>query len=352
MPNKHNLVVSSITRETEDCISIGFDIPVHLSDDFDYEPGQYITLEIAFEEGLERRAYSISSSALTDNELRISVKKLQGGKVSTYLLENSKVGMKINVLGAEGNFTPELRENATTKHLLIAAGSGITPIMSILKSILAFEKKSTVHLLYGNRSESEIIFNSQLAELEKQYPKRLAVVHALSNPTSSWEGHKGRVSDSLIHSALKEDNPNHCDYSIFVCGPSGLIETAEEALVAKGFKKEHVKREYFIKEKAESKLAQNNTGSKKLTIVLDNEEHEIQLEGNTTVLEAAIDAGLDAPYSCKIAACCTCRAKVKSGTVEMEDDEILTEAEIAEGFILTCQAIPTSSELVVSYDEG
>jgi len=260
--------------------------------------------------------------------------------------------MPIKVFSPEGKFSPDLIENNNGQYILLAAGSGITPIMSILKSILAFERESTVTLLYGNRSEQDIIFKSQLDFLEEKYPDRLKVFHTLSKATETWSGAKGRISEKLIASVIGENlqNPDRC--SFFICGPGGLIEESEKALIQKGIKKEQIKHEFFTKDKSEKSGPAVSEGSTALTILLDNEQHQIDIDSQTTVLEAAIDAGLDAPFSCKIAACCTCKAKVLEGEVSMEDDEILTEVEKTEGFILTCQAYSTSEKLVISYDDA
>lgn len=353
MANKHELEVASLTRETRDSISIGLDIPAHLRDDFDYEPGQYITVEVDYNEGFERRAYSICSSVFTDDELRIAVKRLPGGKVSTYLNEECKVGQSLKVFSPEGNFIPTLNEDNVKDYILIAGGSGITPIMSILKSVLAFENNSSVALLYGNREEQDIIFKSQLDQLEQKYPKRLQVIHTLSGNAENWNGRKGRIDERLIDSLLKEKSDNLEACSFFICGPSGLISDTQNLLQKRGVPESQIKREFFTKEPSKPMQAPTMLeGDSSLTIILDDEKHQFEIDGQTLVLEAAIDAGLDAPYSCKIAACCTCRAKILEGTVSMEDDDILTESEIAEGFILTCQAYPTSKNLVISYDEA
>lgn len=352
MAKKHELKVKSIKPETNNSISIGIDIPAHLRDEFDYEPGQYLTIEVDFEDGFERRAYSISSSSLFDDELTITVKRLEGGKVSSYLLDNLAEGVPIKVFSPEGKFVPNLNEKNTKDYLFIAAGSGITPVISIIKSILSFEKESKATLIYGNRDEDNIIFKNLLDELEERFQGKLKVAHTLSNPKKDWKGLKGRINESLIEKSLSEMGQDSRPCSFFLCGPSALMDMSEQVLISKGYSENQINREYFIKEKEESNPSAIISDQTALTVILDNERHQISLSRDSTVLETAIDAGLDAPYSCKIAACCTCRAKVLEGSVKMEDDEILTDDEKTEGYILTCQAYATSNELVISYDDA
>lgn len=352
MAKKHLLKIKSIVQETADCVSIGFDIPFHLSDDFDYDPGQYLTIELEVEGAQERRAYSLSSSNLVDDELRITVKHLEGGKVSPYLVRESKVGMSVAVFTPEGSFVPALDEKSEKHYLFVAAGSGITPIISIIKSVLSFETKSQVTLLYGNQNEKSIIFKEALDNLENSYSKRFEVLHTLSSALSEWKGLKGRISKGLIEKTIDSKGLSNKDAHFYLCGPADLIAFSEQTILSRDFAKETIRKEHFFKEKVEEMTPTSEFKEASMKLVLDNEEHTILLDAETTILDAAIDAGLDAPYSCKIGACCTCRAKLLEGQVFMDDDDILTEEEIAEGFILTCQAKALTQKLIVSYDEG
>lgn len=347
---KHELKIKYVKRETSKSISVALDVPTHLSGEFDYEPGQYLTVEIDFKEGFERRAYSISSSTLLDDEISFTVKHLEGGKVSTFLVQNAKKGMSIKVFSPEGTFVPEMDENHVKHYILIAAGSGITPIMSILKSVLIFEQKSTVTLLYGNRDEESIIFKESLDELAKKFSERLQVVHTLSSPSQNYDGLKGRIDNSMIEKVLNKSKKDHGELLFFLCGPSPLIESTREFLVKKGIMTDQIRSEYFVKDKKGSS-ANEFIGKTRLNIILDNEQHDIVLENDSTILEAVINAGLDPPYSCKVGACSSCKAKLQKGLVKMDDDEILTEGEKEEGYILTCQAYANSDHLVISYDD-
>jgi len=219
MSRKHALKVKSVKEETPNAVSIGFEVPTHLREEFDYEPGQYLTLELNIDGETIRRAYSLSSNPILDSELRVTIKRVENGLVSNYLNDHCKIGDSIEVLSAEGKFIPDLEESSTKNYLMIAAGSGITPVISIVSSILEIEAKSTISLLYGNRTDSEIIFKEQLETIVENYKDRISVKHFLTNPTNSWPGKQGRIGDQDIQTAISSLDENALE--VYVCGPEG-----------------------------------------------------------------------------------------------------------------------------------
>ncbi len=350
----HPITVRNVHHNTSDTITIEFKIPDHLKSEFDYEPGQYLTLEVEIDGKRERRAYSMCTSPLTDIHPAVTVKRLIGGKVSNYLNDHIKEGQTLQVLPPQGNFTVNLSENHQKQYLIFGAGSGITPLMSIIKSIISFEKKSTIILLYGNHAEDSIIFFNELEALQNQFPNNFKLIHTLSHPSASWKGLTGRIDASKIKEVLEKYGDAKQEQEYYICGPTGMIELVESALEMMNIGKLYQHKEYFfLPEKeltGEAKEAVESTGTTKVTIILDGQEHTIEVNPNESILDAALDSNLDAPFSCMSAACATCRAKVLSGTVTMDDSEMLTEKELAENYILTCQAHPTSTDVKISYD--
>lgn len=359
MAGTYPIYVKEIIRETADAVTIVFDIPVHLNQEFDYEPGQYLTLECIIDGKKYRRPYSLSSSPLTDSQPAVTVKKVEGGLVSSYLNDQIKTGDFIHVLPPDGHFTPQLDPNHFKQYVLIGAGSGITPLFSIAKSILKFEPYSNILLLLGNRTESSIIFYKSLLEMEKNYNGRFNTVHFLTRPDDNWKGHSGRINAMNCGELLTQRLGNELtNAEYFLCGPGEMIQSVIELLKTKNVDEGRLHKEYFtIAPKTGAEAAtivgsgEIKAGAKKVTVIFENETHELIIDDNRTILDACIDADIDAPYACKMAACSTCRAKLVSGEVKMDDREILTDSEIKKGYILTCQSHPLN-DVVVSYDEG
>jgi len=355
MAQTYLLKVKEVNNNTTDTKTLVFDVPAHLSSVFDYEPGQYLTLEFNIDGKKERRAYSMSSSPLTETAPAVTVKRFPGGLISNHINDNVVAGDEINLLPPYGNFVPQLNESNAKHYVLISAGSGITPIISILKSILSFEKESKVSLLYGNRNEESIIFHQELKQLQEKYADRLNLELTLSQAPESWSGLVGRIDAQKISDFVFKYANDDSQKEYFICGPSGMIETTEQSLTEMKIDPKFIHKEYFIlpKKDPEPEVTQaiQDAGKQMIKVILDNEEFEVEVSPNETVLDAALEKEIDAPFSCMAAACATCRAKVLSGTVIMDDREMLSDEEIAEGYVLTCQAHPTSADVVISYDE-
>ncbi|MDX9790973.1 MAG: FAD-binding oxidoreductase, partial [Candidatus Kapabacteria bacterium] len=324
-----------------------------------YKHGQYVTLKVPVNGNENRRAYSICTSPVADNKLSITVKKVDDGVVSRYINETLKIGDKIEVMPPLGNFTIDLNPANKGVYFLIGAGSGITPLMSILKTILTVEPLSSVYLLYQNRNEDSIIFSGQLGELADKYAGRFYVTHILSKPSPTWKGEQGRLDSSFIEKFI---NLNAKDDILkahfFLCGPQGLMHESEIALKNLKIASYQIHKELFT-------IAQSNDETndsivldsadeiitRKVKIILYSEEIEFLVEPDETVLTAAQREGQDPPFSCQIGACSTCRAKLVSGKVYMDERDSLTDEEIEEGYILTCQSHPLTDDVVVDYDD-
>lgn len=354
------LIVSDLVRETAETLAITFEVPQELKNHFAYKHGQYITVKVPVEGNDNRRAYSISSSPHTDDNLTIAVKKVDDGKVSTYINEKLQVGDSLEVMPPLGNFTVELAPDKRRQFFLIGAGSGITPLMSIMKTILAIEPLSKVFLLYQNREEESIIFYRQLSELEQKFPERLKIIHILSKPSTNWTGETGRIDSSYIQNIISKNAGDEIfESKFFICGPDGIMESSDLALKSLKIASHQIHKEIFTL--VAPKLADENDNilidasddiiARNVKIILYNEEIEFLVEPDETILTAAQREGQDPPFSCQIGACSTCRAKLVSGKVAMDERDSLTDEEIEEGYVLTCQAHPLTDDVVIDYDD-
>lgn len=357
----HKLNVSNIVRETEDATTISFAIPPDLKEEFKYKHGQYLTLRFFFEGKDERRAYSICTSPDADDYLAVTVKKVAGGEVSPYVNGLLKVGDTIDVMPPLGTFTINLDENNKKTYILFAGGSGITPIISILKSILYKEKQSKVILVYANSNEDTIIFRDALINLKEKFADRLTVLHQLSKPINKGLEHtEGRIDKQRclgIVKLLDHSIIENAEY--FMCGPGGMMNEIESALLELNIDRKKIHKESFtVAENEGTEVVKHHETHApdekvdKVTVILYGEEHVIDIADGDTILVAGIKAGIDPPFSCQIGACSTCRAKLKSGKVEMEADDALSAEEIEDGFVLTCTSHALTNNVVVDYDDN
>ncbi len=358
MPKFHTLRISDIIRETEHCMSIAFEIPTELEKDYRFIPGQYLTLEMEIEGEKVRRNYSLCSSPL-DDELRVAIKKVEKGKFSSWASEKLKVGTEIEVMTPEGNFHTELNSNQKKDYVAFAAGSGITPIYSIMKSVLEVELKSTFTLFYGNKTSYSIIFRNKIDGLKNKYMNRLGVHHILSCEDQGTDYLKGRIDEvkCICFSEFFFD-ANEVD-EFLLCGPEPMMNCVSDTLQKIGVHKSKIHCELFTSPTQSTVHKVKATFDKKdgeimsdVTVILDGEETHFTISSDgDSVLDGALNADVDVPYACKGAVCCTCRAKVLEGSVEMKMNYALKDDEVKDGYILTCQSHPTSKRLIVSYDE-
>jgi len=360
--NFHSLKLTSKTQQTADAFTFTFEVPEDLKSTFKFKHGQYVTLKFDINGSEERRSYSLCSCPQEDG-LTVAVKKVEKGKVSTYMIDSLKEGTVVEVAKPEGKFTCKINSEGNKSYYLIGAGSGITPLMSILKTVLEEEPKSTVFLLYGNRNEESIIFKNELIALEKRYSGQLIVSHTLSQPKKekggwfkkdkiNWDGQVGRIDGKAIQLFLEENPPRSKEEEYFICGPGEMIKTVESTLLERGADKKHIHFEYFSTPDTKGETATISTGGAniKAKIHLDGSEIDLEIPKGTNVLDALMEEGYDPPFSCKSGACSTCIAKVIKGKVEMESCLALDDEEVADGFILACQSHPTTTEVEITFE--
>ncbi|MBK7384244.1 MAG: phenylacetate-CoA oxygenase/reductase subunit PaaK [Flavobacteriales bacterium] len=361
MARFHTLEVEEVHQETPDCIVVGLKVPAAEQADFLFVHGQYLTLKLTVNGEELRRSYSICSSPLDVGHLRIAVKKVEKGRASTQLVDKLKAGMRIEVMTPMGSFTTALDATKERHFVAFAAGSGITPILSILKTVLRTEPKSRFTLFYGNTDQDRIIFRQRLEELKQQHGERLFVHHILSKGMDEDKLFNGRISTEKSVELLKRFVNDPMDKEFFICGPEQMMVNVSEALEKQGVDKKHIHIELFntpvsTEVKKEKDHAHGSggdfTGTADVKVILDGRETELKIPAKgDPVLDVALDAGLDVPFACKGAVCCTCKARVLEGQVEMEMNYALTDEEVADGYVLTCQTHPRSQRVVIDYDQ-
>ena len=342
-----SITVSAIKRLTPQSVAISFTIPDELREEFSYLPGQYITLKADVNGQKANRAYSLCSSPYSEEALTIGVKQTDNGLVSTYLNNELSVGDSIEIMKPMGNFIVNAQQDYARRIVLIGGGSGITPLLSIAKSILKKEPQSTITLIYGNRDVHSIMFHEELNELVQRYPA-FSIINVLEDGEALY---KGRLDNAMLSSLLEPFvSDEHAEF--YICGPSPVMANAESVLEHHKVAKERIHREFFTAPLSVDEESGNapETSEKNISVKLYGRSFEITVNPGETILDAGIRQQLDPPYACQIAACCTCRAKLQSGKVHMDSREALTDDEIEEGYILTCQAHPMTDDVFVDYD--
>jgi ring-1,2-phenylacetyl-CoA epoxidase subunit PaaE len=353
----HTLTIDRVEHDTADTVAISLAVPPAVEALFDYKAGQYLTIKIDIDGVSHRRSYSLCSSPVLDEPLTIAVKKVSTGVVSAWLKDHVQPGQKLEVYPPMGNFTKELRPEQARHYLFVAGGSGITPILSIMKSVLRVEPLSVVTLVYANRNEASIIFDTTLQDLVEKHPDRCRVVHVLEQPATSQRSFVlGQLSTSVFSELIPAWVPSFSAVDAFVCGPEPMMDVAIAELRKFGLADDRIHREYFTLSTTsmssdQSPQSSNELVTRRVRIRLYGQEHEFDVEPDETILTAAQRANLDPPYACQIGACCTCRAKLVKGTAIMDEREALSDDEIADGYVLTCQAHPTSDGVIADYDQ-
>ena len=343
------LIIKEVKRETKDAVSILFNVPEELKANYNFVAGQYLNLKLTLDGQEIRRAYSICSSP-DSGELRIAVKAVKDGAFSTFANTKLKAGDIIEVGTPEGKFTFEPQAERQKNYVAFAAGSGITPIMSILKSGLKNEPKSSFVLVYGNKTPEGTIFHQELHDLQLQYVGRL-FVHYVFSQAKDENALFGRIEKSAVNFVLKNKHKELEFDKFYLCGPEEMINIVSDVLKEQNVKDSAVKFELFASSSAENNIEKSLSGHSKITIMVDDEETTFEMSQKQTVLDAALKQGIDAPYSCQGGICSSCLARVTSGTAEMTKNSILTDKEIESGLILTCQAHPTSESIYIDYDD-
>lgn len=343
------LKIKDVIRETSQAVSLEFEIPEDLKEQFKFKAGQYITIKTELDGHEVRRAYSLCTPP-SETSFKVTVKEVKDGTFSVIANNKLKAGDVLEVHPPEGKFIFEpLKDSHPHTYAAFAAGSGITPVLSILKTVLQEEKHSRFVLVYGNKSPDETIFFKELLELQMEHPDRLFIEFVYSQ-TKEEDSHYGRIDTSTVNYVIKNRFQDTTFTKFYLCGPEGMINHVSEVLVSNGIQKENILFELFNTE-VKGEVKSDLEGETQLTIVVDDEETTFSMDKKVTVLEAALDHGLDVPYSCQGGICSSCVARITEGKAEMEKNSILVESEIEEGLVLTCQAHPLTSSLKVDYDD-
>lgn len=352
----HPLRIAEVRRETPDSVSLRFDLPPELKEQFAFAAGQHLTLRRDLDGEDVRRNYSVCVSPF-DGELRIAIKQIAGGVFSNWANAELKAGDVIEVMAPHGSFTWKFDPTAGRNYAAFAGGSGITPVISLLKTALATEPKSRFVLFYGNRSTVTVMFLEELAALKNRYLDRLEVYHFLEEEAEEIELFNGRLDAAKAEEVLSRlVEPEDID-AFFICGPGPMMDAVEAALLARDVPRDRVLIERFTvgrpsaAEVARAEVLQQKAAGLEMTITLEGRRVKVAYDPEKgAILDNARAAGLPAPFACKAGVCATCRAKVIKGTVEMKTNYGLTDEELAQGYVLTCQAAPTSEGVVLSYD--
>ncbi|NND62117.1 MAG: 2Fe-2S iron-sulfur cluster binding domain-containing protein [Flavobacteriaceae bacterium] len=348
MSDFFSLSISAVKQLTPNSVSVEFEIPENLSETFIHIPGQYVTLKHMIGDSEIRRAYSICSTPNSEN-FSVGIKKVKDGSFSVYANESLKVGDAIDVMAPEGHFKHQPISEASNHYMAIAAGSGITPILSIIGATLDGEPTSKFVLLYGNQSLEETMFHNALEGLKQQYPGRFQIEYIFSRKKEE-NGLQGRIDRSVVNYLLKNKLADYNFDKFFLCGPEEMINVVSETLTDRGISKDQILFELFTTSE-EGVLTEAHEGNTKITLIVDDETEHFVMDQKNSVLQAALDQGLDVPYSCQGGICSSCIARVTEGKVEMRKNQILTDDELAEGLVLTCQSHPTTPTLIVDYDD-
>lgn len=345
----HPLTIKELKKETSDAVSVLFDIPTDLKEEFKFIAGQYINIKKSIAGEELRRAYSICSTP-NSGELRIAVKAVDNGTFSVFATTILKEGDVLEVAKPLGKFMLESDSTSAKKYLGVAAGSGITPIMAMIKTVLTEEPKSTFTLIYGNKTEADTIFYDEINKLQNTYPTQFKVQYVFSREQKN-DALFGRIDKGNLNFILKNNFKDSSFDAAFLCGPEMMIDILKETLAENGLDKNNIHFELFTPPLVpENEIHVAFEGTCEITVLVDDEETTFEMDSKLTILTAALKEGLDAPYSCQGGICSSCLAKVTDGKALMEKNSILSDAEIKDGFILTCQAHPITQKITIDYD--
>lgn len=358
MARFHSLEVTDIRRDTRDAVVVTLEPTESDKSAFEFTQGQYLTFRRDFDGEELRRSYSICTGK-DEGCLKVGIKRVEGGAFSTWANEELKVGDHLDVMPPMGRFFTELEPGKAKNYLGFAGGSGITPVLSIVKTVLAREPQSTFTLIYANRQTSSIMFREELEDLKNTYLGRFSVIHILETESQDIDLFTGRIDAEKMDLLFRLWVDAEGIDTAFICGPEPMMLTIAGSLRKHGLSDDQIRFELFAssqpgraKARAASQAAAAGAGVCDVSVILDGSTRNFQMEKNgTSVLDAAIANSMDAPYSCKAGVCSTCRAKVLEGEVEMEVNHALEDYEVRAGYVLSCQCIPVSDKVVISYDE-
>ena len=358
----HPLKVKRVTPEAGDSVAITFAIPPEKKEAFAFEPGQFLTLRAQLNGQDVRRNYSIScprSQLTRRNELEVGIRPVEEGLFSNWAVKNIKPGDTIEVMPPDGRFT--VKKQRAIHRVGFASGSGITPILSIAATTLEEQPESKFTLIYGNRRMSSVMFNEALQDLKDRFAGRFTMIHTLSRQAQEVDLQEGRIDGDKVRQVIKALLPTASMDEVFICGPEAMIDATQKALIESGVPENRVYSERFtssheqaVKVQADTDSAPVRVAAKKdiaLTVIVDGHEHEIRISKDEKLLDAAMNAGLDVPFSCKAGVCCTCRGKILEGSATMHKNYTLEKDEVDKGYVLTCQATATSQKVVLTFDD-
>jgi ring-1,2-phenylacetyl-CoA epoxidase subunit PaaE len=352
----HRLAIAEVVPETAEAKSIRFDVPPELIETFKFKPGQHLTLKAEIEGEEVRRNYSLCV-APQDGEVKVTVKRIAAGLFSNWANDNLRPGDGIDVMPPHGSFTWEFAAGAVNHYVGFAGGSGITPVMSLLKTALLTEPDSRFTLIYGNRDSQSVIFLEDLAKLKNRFMDRLQVHHFLAEEAEDIDLFNGILDRSKCDDILDHLIEPAAASAFFICGPGPMMDSAEEALLDRGVDKGRIHLERFTADRPpealQAQLEEMSRGAEGLSLLvtLDGRKRRIPFDaGAGNILDSARKAGLPAPFACKAGVCATCRARIVSGQVEMAARYGLTDEEVASGYVLTCQSVPKGEGVELDYD--
>ena len=348
----HTLSISKLEKPIKDAVSISFSLPEHLYKEFSYHPGQHLLIDFQIEGESYRRTYSLNSSPFLEEELQITIKRLKEGKVSNYANDQLRVGDELKVMLPKGRFYAEVNPEAYKSYYLFAAGSGITPIFSILKSVLITSPHSQVYLFYGNKNQDTILFKEELQQLEAEYEDRFHLLHILSDPKiwttwESWKGKKGRIDSTEIEDFISHHPPIAQQTEYYICGPSSMNVDVRDSLRELGVPADLIHIEHFSAYSIAASNKIESVDQAKLELHYQKDSFHLELKKDQTLLQALKANGIEVPYSCESGICGSCVSKVVEGSAEMKSCMALDEKDIKAGYILNCQSLATSKKLKI-----
>jgi len=355
MPKFHRLAIRDVKRETPEAVSIAFSVPLDLAADYRFAPGQYLTLRATLDGEDIRRSYSICSGP-DDRELRIAVKRVENGLFSAWVNDHVAPGDDIDVMTPTGRFGLGPSTGDGRLHLGFAAGSGITPILSIVRGVLQREPNSRFFLFYGNRSSKDVLFGEDIDELKDRFLTRFSIFHVFSKEQQDLPILNGHLDGEKVRRLLRCMVPMGAADHAFICGPTGMIDDLAATLKALGMPEDRIHVERFVSahggrpRQAPTVISPNVRPKHLATLIVDGKRREVPIAEGEAILDAALRAGMDLPFACKGGMCATCRAKIVEGTAAMDVNYSLEPWELKDGFVLTCQAHPTSERIVVDFD--
>lgn len=356
----HTLKVADVRRETDDAVAITFDVPENLKDSFRFTQGQHLNVKAQINGEEVRRSYSICAG-VDDGLIRIGVKRIEGGLFSGFANDALKPGAELDVMAPKGHFFTELDPAAAKSYVAFAASVGITPVLSIVKTTLAREPKSDFTLVFGNRARGSIMFREELEDLKNRFMGRFSVFHVLSREEQDVELLNGRIDADKVKALAKGLIPVADVDEFFLCGPETMINDVRDALTGLGVDKDHIHFELFHTDRPAEELAKEHqsppreteSDTVRVAVIVNGARTEFDMPADSgdSLLDAAMDAGADVPFSCKGGVCSTCRCKVIEGKVDMDLNYALEDHEVEAGFVLSCQSHPLTGTVVLDYDE-